>query len=134
MDYPIYLMSLEPSEPSWAGVVSLQGKHLHFELSARGGEGGPAAAIFRVPVEQVRGVEFLRGLFSRRIGLQFAGDANLERFPAGVVGKEVHLMIEKAHPEADGPRMREADYENLVGEIRSLAAVEVAPAADGLVS
>ena len=129
MELPFYLMSPDSPGTSWDGLVSLQGDDLHFELKG-GGEEEPTE--FDVPLETVTGAEFQRGLVSRRLCLKVENDELRRRFPAGVTGEEVHLMVARYDPDfATGPNT-ELEFERLAGQIERRGAVE--PAARGLAS
>jgi hypothetical protein len=84
-----------------------------------------------VPLREVDGAEFQRGLVSRSIAIKLGSAAARERFPAGVSGNEVHLMVAKQEPDFGERDDEEAKYEELVGQIEELTG---APSTNGLVS
>ena len=130
MELPFYLMSLESAGASWDGVVSLEGKQLHFEL--RGGT-EEERTEFDVPLEKVKKVQFERGLVSRKLSLTVRSEEIRQHFPAGVSGEEVHLMVARDDSEFGSPNPTpEGEYERLVGEIAERTSMCASQTAQGL--
>lgn len=130
MELPFYLISRERPGVSWDGLVSLHGDDLHFELK---GAGEDPPTEFDIPLAKVQRAEFQRGLVSRKLNLKVGSEEMRKRFPAGVTGEEVHLMV--ARDDADfGSATTEVEYERLAGEIALRTGAGASPAAGGLAS